>query len=56
MLPCLLLLYLGSFLLVAGIVAAIGLRCIVLALASLPVVAAAAAMLAATLRGTIGMR
>jgi hypothetical protein len=56
MLTRLVLLYLGSFLLLAGIVKAIGLRRIVLALASLPFVAGAAAVLAAALWGTVGMR
>ena len=55
MLTRLVLLYLGSFLL-AGIVKAIGLRRILLALASLPVVAGAAAVVASALWVTVGMR
>jgi hypothetical protein len=55
MLTRLLLLYLGSFFVLAGIVAAIGLRRILAAALALPFVAGGASVLAAALWGIVGM-
>jgi hypothetical protein len=56
MLIRLVLLYLGSFLLLAGIVTVIGLRRIVATALTLPFVTGAAAVIATALWVTVGMR